>query len=166
MASAKKTDMPENAAPPTLSPATVRAQVIEQHRGLRALLQQALEATTTSLQGSGPPAPVLAELIRELRARLLAHLGFEERWLVPVLAEADAWGPERVRDLVAEHIRQRAELDTLAEGIQTGWDIGRLALATRSLVTDLLCDMDEEERGCLSAELLRDDVVAIDQATD
>jgi hypothetical protein len=149
----------------SLTPLQVRNQIMEQHGVLRALLRRTLEATTAALLRE-PEGLRLAEVVRELRTRMVGHLAFEERTLVPVLAEIDVWGPQRVADLLDEHRRQRAELDTLVEGADSAADPERLALIARSLVTDLLHDMDEEERGCLSAELLRDDLVAIDQATD
>jgi len=80
---------------------------------------------------------------------------------VPVLAQVDLWGPERVQDLLEEHTRQRAELETLVEGIASDWDPEHLAVALRSLSIDLLLDMEEEERGCVSAELLRDEMVLV-----
>ena len=42
----------------------------------------------------------------------------------------------------------------------------RLSREAKQLASELLADMTEEEAGCLCAELLRDDVVAVDQATD
>jgi hypothetical protein len=47
------------------------------------------------------------------------------------------------------------------EGVSSGWDAARLALALRSLVTDLLLDMEEEERGCLSAAALQDQMMIV-----
>jgi hypothetical protein len=78
-----------------------------------------------------------------------------------VLAHLDLWGPERVQDLYTEHMRQRAQLETLVEGVEKGWDVERIALALRSLATDLLLDMEEEERGCVSASLLRDEMILV-----
>ena len=58
-------------------------------------------------------------------------------------------------------MRQRAQLETLVEGIEIGWDVERIALALRSLATDLLLDMEEEERGCVSAKLLQDEIIIV-----
>jgi hypothetical protein len=147
------------------APSVVRHAVLAQHAVLRVMLDRALTVALGALKGE-PGGGDLIECVRELRDRFRVHLAFEERWLAPLLEQADGWGPERVKALLEEHRRQRAELDTLIEGIAGGWDAQRLALATRSLVTDLLLDMEEEERGCLNEELLRDDVVNVDQATD
>jgi hypothetical protein len=142
-------------------PAAVRDRVLEQHVALRELLRQALDATTRGLQPLGPGRDELARVTHDLRARFRAHLAFEEQALVPVLGNLDAWGPERVEGLLQEHARQRAELEALVEGIGEDWDAQRLALALRSLVTDLLLDMDEEEEGVLSASSLQDEMMII-----
>ena len=149
-----------------LFPVTVRERVIEQHRTLRELLHHALDATTRALQPAGPNRDELSRLVYELRSRFRAHLAFEELHLAPVLANLDLWGPERVQDLIEEHARQRAELETLVDGIDGDWDAGRLALALRSLTTDLLLDMEEEEKGCLSADLLRDEMIIVGSLRD
>jgi hypothetical protein len=144
-----------------LFPAAVRDRVLEQHRVLRDLLRRALATTTRSFQANPPDLTELASLVHELRARFGGHLAFEEHALVPVLANVDLWGQERVQALLAEHARQRSELDTLVEGLESGWDLERLAFTLRSLVTDLLLDMEEEERACLSAELLQEDLMIV-----
>jgi hypothetical protein len=144
-----------------LFPVAVRERVIEQHQTLRQLLRQSLDATTRAFQPEGPNRDEVSSLVYELRARFWAHLAFEERHLAPVLAQLDLWGPERVQDLFTEHTRQRAQMETLVEGIENGWDVERIALALRSLATDLLLDMEEEERGCLSASLLQDEMLIV-----
>ena len=139
-------------------PAAVREQVLAQHRELRCLLESIVEETTRAFQR----ASELEELVRlahDLRASFRAHLRFEERNLFPVLRRIDQWGPERVKALAEEHGRQRAQLDELVGGIDDNWDIERVAIALRSLSTDFLADMAEEERGCLDAELLKDQIL-------
>jgi hypothetical protein len=139
-----------------LFPARVRAEVLAQHSVLRELLHRALEATTLGLQRQGPGLEELARAARDLHHRFRVHLTFEERALVPILATEEVWGPERAQALIEEHERQRAEMDTLIEGIATGWDLERLALTLRSLAVDLLRDMQEEEEGRLSDAILQE----------
>jgi hypothetical protein len=146
-------------APTLLFPATVRRHVLEQHGALRDLLQRALDETTRCLRGEASSSSDLGAVARELHRRFHAHLAFEERALAPLLGVMDVWGPERVEELLAEHARQRAQMNAILEGIESGWDTQRVAITLRSLATDLLVDMEEEERGCLDAELLRRDVV-------
>lgn len=147
-------------------PAAVRERVLEQHQTLRQLLQQSLDATTRAFQPEGPNRDEISRLVFELRSRFWAHLAFEERHLAPVLANLDLWGPERVQDLYTEHMRQRAQLEILVEGIAHGWDVQHIALALRSLATDLLLDMEEEERGCVSASLLQDEIILVGAVHD
>ncbi len=148
---------------PLLFPATVRRQVLEQHAALRVLLQEALDETTRGLRGESERLDEVASAARELHRRFHAHLAFEERALAPILAVIDLWGPERVADLLQEHARQRAELDTIVEGLEAGWDLDRLSLTVRSLATDLLRDMAEEEQGLLEARALREELVDLDR---
>jgi hypothetical protein len=146
-----------NSSDSFLFPARVRNEVLAQHVVLRDLLQRVLNATTLGLQGQATDD--LGGAAHELHRRFHAHLHFEERALAPILAADELWGPERVKDLLEEHERQRAELDTLIEGVQAGWDLERLALVLRSLVADLLRDMQEEDDGCLSQELLNQPLI-------
>jgi hypothetical protein len=148
-----------------LFPQSVRQRVLDQHGRLRELLGLALTASAQALQGSRCDLLTLARLTRETELRFRAHLAFEESALAPVLARADLWGPERVAALHEEHGRQREELHTLVEGIESGWTPDVLAVALRSLVTDLLLDMDEEERGCLQAAVFDDDVISAAEAS-
>jgi hypothetical protein len=144
---------------PILFPSTVRKQVLDQHAQLRRLLGDTLEQTSRCLLRRGPDLEGLAAAARELHRRMLAHLAYEERALAPILAAMDLWGPERVQALLDEHRRQRAELETLVEGIEGEWDAERAALALRSLTCDLLRDMEEEEEGCLAAAALQEQVL-------
>jgi hypothetical protein len=146
--------------PSLLFPHSVRERVLDQHGRLRHLLDVALDAGLNALQGSRCDRLTLARVARELELRFIAHLGFEESALVPVLARIDLWGPERVRALHEEHARQRSEMRTLVEGIESGWTPDVLAVALRSLATDLLLDMEEEERGCLRAGAFQDDAIS------
>jgi hypothetical protein len=142
-----------------LFPKAVREQVLGQHQELRELLSEAMERTTRVLKEPGSDSLITTAM--EIRRRLCAHLAYEERALFPVLLEADLWGPERVGALMAEHARQRAELDTMVEGVHSGWDEDRMALVLRSLVADILVDMAEEEAGPLSRPLLNDEIVEV-----
>jgi hypothetical protein len=142
-----------------LFPARVKYEVLAQHSVLRTLLQRVLAATTAGLRRQGLDLGDLAQSAHELHRHFRAHLTFEERSLLPILATDEVWGPERAQDLLEEHARQRGQLDTILEGVETGWDLERLALALRSLTVDLLQDMQEEEEGCLRATLLQEPLI-------
>ena len=149
-----------------VAPSTVREEVLKQHRAVRALLQNGLSRTRATQRRGESDLPDVAGLVHEIRRRFRAHLAFEEHVLVPVLSSADLWGPERVRNLTEEHTRQRQQLDALLEGIAHGWDRERLSQALRTLATDLLRDMEEEERDYLGPDLLHDDPIVVDQVSD
>jgi hypothetical protein len=142
-----------------LFPTRVRLEVFEQHKVLRKQLERALEATTQGLRLEDSAQTEVFISARELHRRFGVHLAFEERALVPILATEEVWGPERANALLQEHNRQRAELDTLIEGIELGWDLERLSLVLRSLVVDLLRDMSEEEEALMRDELLDQPVI-------
>jgi hypothetical protein len=129
----------------------VGLEVKRQHQQLRGLLvtaQAAAQKDENRLE--------IAHLAHEIRRRFRAHLAFEERFLVPVLACTEVWGPDRVRDLIDEHARQRHDLDALIAGIELGWPRSTIAHVLHVIATDLLRDMEEEERDYLGPELLRD----------
>jgi hypothetical protein len=148
-----------NDSSPVLFPSRVRIEVFAQHAFLRELLEQTLSATTRGLQRQEQPLTELTAAARELRRAFRSHLTFEERALLPILVTEERWGPERARALLDEHERQRAELDTIIEGIDLGWDGERVALTVRSLVVDLLNDMRHEEEAFSRDALLDQPVV-------
>ena len=150
-------------------PSVVRGKVLIQHQALRHELQRVLDLAGEDSHPQLSPAQKqkeLAQLLRAFRDHFKGHLAFEERWLAPLLAEADVWGPQRVSELLAEHQAQRRRLDDFVAALDAGWDMPRLSREAKRLTAELLADMSEEDSGCLCAELLRDDVVAVDQATD
>ena len=141
-------------------PSLVRRQVLRQHTELRGFLERALAETTRGLRGEGVDREQLVALVRDLREGFQVHLAFEEEALLPVLAALPSFGPEGVAEVSAEHARQRGDLDTLIEGLESGWEMERLALVMRSLITDLLIDMAEEEHACLGETMLGEEVFA------
>jgi hypothetical protein len=134
-------------------PSMVRDQVLEQHGALRALLEEAAEELDRWGSAARDEARLRA-IGRVLCDRFAAHLAFEEQELVPVLAELDSWGPERVRDLYLAHTRQRRKLEDIWRRIEAEPDADTVAVALADLSDDILRDMETEEEGCLSAQAL------------
>ena len=132
--------------PTLVFPASVREAVLDQHRELRALMQDVLNECDDRER--------FVRVIRDLHRRFGAHLEFEERELAPVLAVVDHWGPERLRAMHEEHARQRAEFAGLLAGTEAGWPTEQLAAVVRDLISELFRDMDDEESGYLDAKLL------------
>jgi hypothetical protein len=133
-------------------PSEVREQVGNQHLQLRILFVEVRAALESD------PRAAIERLVREV----WQHLDFEDRLLVPALREVDAWGRLRAEQIAAEHASQRAALGVLRQLARHG--DRRLAVdGARGLIDELTADMDAEERDLLDPDLLRDDVIAIDQ---
>lgn len=132
-------------------PSVVRDQVLSQHIELRGLLVQLIaDATPRSPDRRPVDLARLATTARELCARFKAHLEFENEELARVFAALDSWGPERVRALHDEHFQQRQELDALLAKLEGDYDAKEVAVDLCALATRLVCDMKDEESGCLS----------------
>jgi iron-sulfur cluster repair protein YtfE (RIC family) len=139
----------------------VRRKILRaQHARLRVTIETARAAARIALAAGGPAGP-LQMAVTALERELLAHLADEERLLVPIMANIDAWGPTRLGLLRAEHAHQRAVLAVLTG--QPAWPAATLVAGrTLSLCDDLITDMEFEERELLSEKVLRDDFVLLD----
>lgn len=141
-----------------------REVLLAQHEALRVTIGVVRLVAEEHLAGRAPGGELVA-CIGQLRAALEAHLCDEEAYLVPVLERLDAWGPQRLALLRAEHAHQRAVLSVLCGPTASSVPeiMARRAVA---LADDLLADMESEERTVLDARSLRDDMVLVDQAED
>jgi hypothetical protein len=142
-----------------------REQTLAQHAGIRETLRDVSHLAEAVLEGRGPGVVRLRAVVGGLRLQLERHLAFEEAFVVPILARADPWGEERVKRLAEEHARQRQELAAAEANAVATSDLAAIAVALQKLAADLLVDMDEEERALLSINVLRDDLVSVDQET-
>jgi hypothetical protein len=139
------------------------AEVLAQHRALRTLFVRSLQVVERARAGDLTAAaslPVL--LVRALRI-VEEHMRQEEALVLPILEEDTPLGPLRAEAYLREHARQRRELERFAATPLV--QLGSVADALAELCQDLLLDMDEEEETLLRPEILRDDVVEIDQYT-
>ena len=84
--------------------------------------------------------------------------------LRPVVAIADAWGAARVEKMDQEHRAQRDAVRALSGLTFTSHRDDELRRLS-DFLRDLEQDMEAEERGCLSEEVLRDDMIVIDTFT-
>lgn len=148
-----------------MEPSEIRNRVLEDHEKLRGELQrlEGLKRAAGQPEASPHDAVALRACTEAFLGRLRRHMAWEERYLLPALREADAWGEERAVRLLDDHREQVRLLDFVIERLH---DEARPdALVVRdvgALVAFLLVDMDEEERDLLDPRVLRDDVIAID----
>jgi len=145
-----------------------RTMLGAQHLALRDLIRELrIRAAEVLVAGDRAPddkAAPLRECIHRLRGCLERHLEAEEALLGPVLVRIDAWGPQRVELMRAEHAHQRAVLKVLAGDRVRPLEAHVVARRAWSLSEDILADMDAEDRDLLSPSVLTDDTVRVDQS--
>jgi hypothetical protein len=145
-----------------LAPSEVRARILEEHRRLRKRLFQVQElARATALDDVH--APELRTTARALIMEFGLHLESEEEILLPVVADITGSGPELAAHMQQEHAEQRAELREMFQRTETRAEHQVLAQEMDQFVLRILKDMRSEEQAVLREDLLRDDVIAIDQ---
>jgi hypothetical protein len=146
-----------------LTPEEVRARTLAQHTALRLALAD-LRAAAMRLKDVGEGEQHLRVETLRFATQFEEHLRFEERHLVPLLPTLDAWGPARLGHLHAEHARQREQLGTFVTVCRGAECLDRgFPELVAMMVVDLLEDMAIEEEVLLHPDLLRDDIIAIDQ---
>lgn len=144
------------------SPTEVRGRVFEEHRRLRRSLVR-LQELARSVTLDESLAPALRMNLRALLAEFARHLDSEDRILMPLIETIDAWGCERAGRMREEHRIQRALVEQMFDRAERRVDPDQLAADVDALVLRIFRDMHEEEEELLAEDLLRDDVVAIDQ---
>jgi hypothetical protein len=145
------------------SPDEARTLILAQHETIRSLLRAAGAVADLAAGGNHRVADLLPHHLDNVCRALESHLDFEERLLTPILMADLPLGPQRARALHEEHQRQRAELATLARGAADAPDVSGLAARLRTLITDFLTDMHHEEQFLLTCDVLRSDLVSVDQ---
>jgi hypothetical protein len=148
-----------------LDAGTARAAIFAQHERIRALLERAHVVAEAALDGRAPSSDAVASSIGDIRTIMEVHLAFEEKSLLPILHDDLPLGPERASRLLDEHGRQRDTLATLHREACAFPELPILAAKLVFLTEWLLADMAEEERSLLVPEVIRDDVVTVDQAS-
>ena len=138
--------------------------ILWQHRHIRTLLDQARSIAEAALDGRAPSPNAVAAAIGAVRSIMEVHLAFEESVLLPILHDDLPLGPQRADRLRDEHARQRATLATLHDEARAHPELQLLAAKLAFLTEWLLADMAEEESSLLVPEVVRDDVVIVDQA--
>ena len=149
-----------------MNPSDVRRQILAEHDRLRGRLQNLEDLATRAADGDGSAWAETRRGLGELLVSLRAHVESEEAILVPALEAADAWGPLRAKQVRDEHVTQLRLLATWERAAaDDGLSPGELNARFRLLAGTLRADMEAEEADLLRPDVLRDDVVAIQQAS-
>jgi hypothetical protein len=146
-----------------LDAGTARGAILGQHERLRDLLAKASAVAEAALDERAPAPDAVASAIGDIRTIMEVHLAFEEKALLPILRDDPPLGPQRADRLLDEHSRQRETLATLHREACAFPHFPLLAAKLAFLTEWLLADMNEEERSLLIPEVVRDDVVIVDQ---
>jgi hypothetical protein len=139
--------------------------ILWQHRRIRSLLEKSRAIADDALDGTAQPSDAVASAIGDIRATLEIHLAFEEAVLLPLLRDDLPIGPQRADRLLDEHVRQRAMLATLHGEATAHPELPTLAVKLAFLASWLLADMAEEEQSLLVPDVVRDDIVVVDQTS-
>jgi hypothetical protein len=144
---------------------TATRGILWQHRRIRTLLEQSRAVADAALDAEAPGFDAVVSAIGDVRATLEIHLAFEEAVLLPLLRDDLPVGPQRADRLLDEHTRQRAMLAGLHQEACAHPELPTLAVKLAFLASWLLADMAEEEASLLVADVIRDDVVVVDQSS-
>jgi iron-sulfur cluster repair protein YtfE (RIC family) len=144
-----------------LKPSQVRARILGEHELLRGSVDQLAAVTSRLWAGDCEAFTDAISSAQRLYQQLLEHLDFEDALLLAALRDTDAWGNLRADRLASHHVEQRQQLRALADRTLGETPAGLAALLTE-LIADLRLDMQYEEQEVLSPELLRDDVIVVD----
>ncbi|MCY0986466.1 hypothetical protein OV203_05015 [Nannocystis sp. ILAH1] len=98
-----------------------------------------------------------------LVAAIRSNLGTEVDALRPLIEVADAWDPARAQQLDGSHAHRHGAAADAERAATDGADTDQLVVTARRLVQELLRALRWTARDVLGEELLRDDVVIIDQ---
>jgi len=148
-----------------LDAGTAREAILAQHHRIRTLLARARTVAEAALDGNPASPDAVASSIGDIRTIMEVHLAFEEKSLLPILRDDPPLGPERAARLLDEHSRQRETLAVLHRAACAFPNLEILPAKLAFLTEWLLADMGEEERSLLIPEVVRDDVVAVNQSS-
>ena len=140
---------------PAFEPAEVRARILADHRDIR----RRLRAIADHL--AADRIAVAKTAFTELAQQFSTHLALENEILPPLLRDDFAWGEQRARSLLEHHADQLAELDRLRATLGAA-DRDEAGKRLGQFVIELDADMDAEERGVLSPEVLGDEIVSVE----
>lgn len=142
---------------------TARRGILRQHQSIRGLLERARKVAEAALDGEASSPDGVIAGIGNVRSTMEVHLTFEETVLLPLLRADLPLGPQRADRLLDEHRRQREVLASLHHEAKNDPELPMLAAKLAFLTSWLLADMAEEERCLLIPEVVRDDIVVVDQ---
>ena len=135
------------------TPGRALIELKAQHDALRGMMERCEELADELDAGRMGPTQLLREVAR-LRLAFEAHNKFEEQLLRPALLEGDAFAGVRIDRMVEDHVNEHREMRMKLASSETS--------VLRDVIETLRAHLDAEERYLLTAKVLRDDLVNID----
>lgn len=135
------------------TPGRALIELKAQHDALRGMMSRCLELADELDAGRMGPTQLMREVSR-LRLAFDAHNKFEEQLLRPVLLEGDAFAGVRIDRMVEDHVNEHRAMRQRLASSETS--------ALRDVIETLRAHLEAEERYLLTAKVLRDDVINID----
>jgi hypothetical protein len=144
-----------------MKPSEIRETLLEQHTGLRALIEETSRAIEQWGRGDAARADALSCLAR-LSAAVRRHNACEEELLRDLIPKVDAWGPARAEIMSTQHVKEHHALSAALMDVSAADEGNMAATLIANLRERMLEHMAREENGFLAEDVLRDDVVVID----
>jgi hypothetical protein len=145
---------------PTLT--GIREELLGQHASLRRLAAEVQEVANRPPGASA--SRELARLLRALAEAVDAHNTREEELLADVVPTLDAWGDVRAARMDEHHRDEHRRLRDAVRAAAGIPDFRAAARAVLPVIEELLEHMRAEESVLLNPDVLRDDLVVIDQS--
>jgi iron-sulfur cluster repair protein YtfE (RIC family) len=136
-----------------LTPSRALIELKAQHDALRGMMERCEQLADELDAGRMGPTQLMREVSR-LRLAFDAHNTFEEQLLRPALLEGDAFAGVRIERMVDDHVNEHRAMRQQLASSETS--------VLRDVIDTLRAHLEAEERYLLTARVLRDDIVQID----
>jgi hypothetical protein len=147
------THPPSEQRPVKLTPGRALAELKAQHDDLRGMMARCEELADELDAGRMGPTQLMREVAR-LRLAFEFHNKFEEGLLKPALLEGDAFAGVRIERMVDDHVQEHRAMRVKLASSETS--------VLRDVIETLRAHLEAEERYLLTARVLRDDIINID----
>ena len=144
---------PPSDRPTKYTPGRALIELKAQHDALRGMMSRCTELADELDAGRMGPTQLMREVSR-LRLAFDAHNKFEEQLLRPALLEGDAFAGVRIDRMVEDHVNEHRAMRQKLASSETS--------VLRDVIETLHAHLEAEERYLLTAKVLRDDVINID----
>jgi hypothetical protein len=145
-----------------MTPSEIRRELLAQHEQIRIMTEVVQTIAERARKGVDGPGD-LEKCILRLDEAVRAHNVREEQLLRDLVRSKDAWGAARLAVMDDEHTHAHERLQAAIRGVP-GLSPGLAGVGVVAMVRLLREHMDREEAAFLNADVLNDDLVAVEQS--